>query len=125
VLKEVRDDDDSVVRRYKPTPWRTAVTPEVAATVRDAMVGVVEHGTATRLHVPGVDTAGKTGTAQIGNGSSHAWIIGFAPASAPRVAVAVIVESQPGTSETTGGRVAAPIGEQVLEAALKVVPATP
>jgi peptidoglycan glycosyltransferase len=125
VLKEVRDDEGEVVRRYKPTPWRTAVTSNVAATVRDAMVGVVERGTATRLHVPGVPTAGKTGTAQIGNGSSHAWIVGFAPADAPRVAVAVIVESQTGTSESTGGRVAAPIGEKVLEAALKVAPATP
>jgi peptidoglycan glycosyltransferase len=125
VLKEIRDDEGDVVRRYRPTPWRTAVTADVAATVRDAMVGVVERGTATRLHVPGVPTAGKTGTAQIGNGSSHAWIIGFAPADAPRVAVAVIVESQAGTSESTGGRVAAPIGEKVLEAALKVAPATP
>jgi peptidoglycan glycosyltransferase len=125
VLKEIRDDKGDVVRQYRPTAWRTAVSPEVAATVRDAMVQVVEHGTATRLHVPGVPTAGKTGTAQIGNGSSHTWIIGFAPATAPRVAIAVIVESQTGASEATGGRVAAPIGEKVLAAALNAVSATP
>jgi peptidoglycan glycosyltransferase len=125
VLKEVRDDEGDVVRRYKPTPWRTAIDAQVAATVRDAMVQVVEKGTATRLHVPGIPTAGKTGTAQIGNGSSHAWIIGFAPADAPRVAVAVIVESQSGASEGTGGRVAAPIGEKVLAAALNAATATP
>jgi peptidoglycan glycosyltransferase len=120
VLKEVRDDEGEVVRTFKPTPWRTAVSPEVAATVRDAMVQVAQKGTATRLQVPGVPTAGKTGTAQIGNGSSHTWIIGFAPADAPRVAIAVIVEAQRGASEATGGRVAAPIGEKVLEAALRV-----
>ncbi|MCU1372956.1 MAG: cell division protein FtsI/penicillin-binding protein 2 [Actinomycetia bacterium] len=125
VLKEVRDDQGNVVRRYQATPWHTAVNPQVAATVRDAMVQVAERGTATRLRVPGVPTAGKTGTAQIGNGKSHTWIVGFAPADAPRVAIAVIVESQSGASESTGGRVAAPIGEKVLEAALNAVPAAP
>jgi penicillin-binding protein A len=125
VLKEVRDDEGSLVRRFRPTIWKTAVTPDVASTVRQAMVLVVQSGTATRLAVPGVATAGKTGTAQIGNGLSHAWIIGFAPADAPRVAVAVIVESQSGNTEATGGRVAAPIGEKVLEAALSVVSSSP
>jgi peptidoglycan glycosyltransferase len=68
-----------------------------------------------------VPTAGKTGTAQVGDGTSHAWIIGFAPVDNPRVAVAVVVENQQGASEATGGRVAAPIGEKVLEAALHIV----
>lgn len=121
VLKEVRDDEGNVVRRYRPDTWRSAITPDVAATLRDAMVAVVANGSASRLAVPGVPTAGKTGTAQIGNGRSHTWIIGFAPSDAPRVAVAVIVESQDGASESTGGRVAAPIGQRVLEAALNVV----
>jgi penicillin-binding protein A len=121
VMKEVLDEDGQVVRRYEPRQWRRAMTPEIAAILRDAMVGVVESGTATRLAVPGVPTAGKTGTAQTGLGTSHAWIIGFAPADAPRVAVAVIVEGQPGADEATGGRVAAPIGRAVLEAALRVV----
>lgn len=125
VLKEVRDDEGTVVRRFHPTIWKTAVTPDVASTIRQAMALVVQSGTATRLAVPGYATAGKTGTAQIGNGLSHAWIIGFAPVEAPRVAVAVIVESQSGNTEATGGRVAAPIGEKVLEAALRVVTGSP
>lgn len=119
VLADVRDQDGQVIRRYEPEQWLRATTPEVAALVRDAMVLVATEGTATRLQVPGIPTAGKTGTAQIGNGLSHAWIIGFAPADAPRVAVAVIVEGQPGASEQTGGRVAAPIGQAVLAAALE------
>ena len=86
-----------------------------------AEVFLARDGTAKALQVPGVTTAGKTGTAQLGNATSHAWIIGFAPAEAPRVAIAVIVEAQPGASEQTGGRVAAPIGRAVLEAALAVV----
>jgi peptidoglycan glycosyltransferase len=125
VLQEVRDDEGRVVRRYRPTTWKTAVSPEVASLVRDAMRLVAERGTATALQVPGVPTAGKTGTAQTGNDRSDAWIVGFAPADNPRIAVAVVVEGQPGATEATGGRVAAPIGRQVLEAALQIVPAQP
>ena len=122
VMADVRDRDGEVVRRYRPEVWHRAVGPEIATVLRDAMVGVAQRGTARALQVPNVTTAGKTGTAQLGDGTSHAWIIGFAPAEAPRVAVAVIVEAQPGASEQTGGRVAAPIGRAVLEAALAVVP---
>lgn len=122
VMAEVIDDDGEVVDRFEPSVWRTATSPEVAASVREAMVAVVADGTAKALAVPGVPTAGKTGTAQLGNGLSHAWVIGFAPADAPRVAVAVLVEAQEGASEQTGGRVAAPIGQAVLAAALQARP---
>ncbi|MEX2658557.1 MAG: penicillin-binding protein 2 [Acidimicrobiales bacterium] len=122
VMAEVVNDDGEVIDRYRPSVWRTAMTPEVAATVTEAMVAVVADGTAGGLAVPGVTTAGKTGTAQIGNDLSHAWIIGFAPAEAPRVAVAVIVEAREGASEQTGGRVAAPIARAVLAAALEARP---
>ena len=118
VMREIRDTEQDVVQRYRPSVWTTAMAPDVADLLRDGMVEVVQRGTAGRLAVPGVLTAGKTGTAQVGNGSSHTWIIGFAPADAPRVAVAVIVENQRGASEATGGRVAAPIGRAVLQAAL-------
>ncbi len=118
VMSEIRNNDAQVIDRYEPRPWLKAIEPDVATILRDAMINVVERGTATRLAVPGVPTAGKTGTAQIGNGLSHAWIIGFAPADAPRVAIAVIIEGQEGASEQTGGRVAAPIGRTVLTAAL-------
>ena len=121
VMKEVRAEDGDVVRRARPEVWKEAAPQNVADVVRAAMIEVAANGTARGLQVPGVLTAGKTGTAQTGAGTSHAWIIGFAPADAPRVAIAVIVEGQPGASEQTGGRVAAPIGRAVLEAALAVV----
>ena len=54
-------------------------------------------------------SAAKTGTAQTVGNNAHAWLIAFAPAEAPKVAVAVIVESQPGLGDVTGGRIAAPI----------------
>jgi peptidoglycan glycosyltransferase len=88
------------------------------------MIGVVEGpgGTAFRMAIDGFTVGGKTGTAELGTtpASSHAWVIGFAGpvGQAPTVAVAVLVEAQPGASEQTGGRVAAPIAKAVLEAAL-------
>ncbi|MGQ0520338.1 MAG: peptidoglycan D,D-transpeptidase FtsI family protein [Actinomycetota bacterium] len=119
VLAEVRDDEGEVVRTYEPESWQNAMSPQNAAALRDMMVNVVNSGTAGRAAVPGFQVAAKTGTAQTVGDNSHAWLIAFAPAEAPRVAVAVIVESQPGLGDTvTGGRIAAPIAQRVLSAAL-------
>lgn len=125
VMQEIRTKDGVLLKTYEPEPWRTAVSPEVAATLREAMVGVVvgPGGTASRMAIDGFTVGGKTGTAELGTtpASSHAWVIGFAGpvGQAPTVAVAVLVEAQPGADEQTGGRVAAPIAQAVLEAALR------
>ena len=122
VLRDVRDPDGNVVDSFDPEVWTTPVDGPTADLVGQAMRGVVESGTATRLAVPGFDVAGKTGTAQLGTDPprSHAWVIGFAgpPGEEPTIAIAVIVEGQPGASEQTGGRVAAPIAQAVLAAHL-------
>jgi peptidoglycan glycosyltransferase len=122
LMRDIREQDGALLRNTTPELWRTAVSPSTAATMRDAMVNVVENGTATRLAIDGYVVGGKTGTAQLGTDppKSHAWIIGFAglPGQPPSVAVAVLVEAQDGASEQTGGRVAAPIARAVLEAAL-------
>jgi cell division protein FtsI/penicillin-binding protein 2 len=62
-----------------------------------------------------VAIAGKTGTAQLDQGMPHAWFTGFAPygeGAARRVAFAVLVEHG-----GYGGRVAAPIAREIVEAA--------
>ncbi|HUQ40855.1 MAG TPA: penicillin-binding protein 2 [Acidimicrobiales bacterium] len=118
VMAEVRDAEGGVIRRARPTPWRRAMSPAAAAALRDMMVGVVNSGTATRAGLRTVQVAAKTGTAQTVGDSAHAWLVAFAPAEAPRVAVAVVVESQPEVTEATGGRVAAPIAQAVIRAAL-------
>lgn len=96
-----------------PTRGRRAVSPEVAAQLREMMIDVVAKGQAN-ISVPGVTVAGKTGTAETGRGTAHAWFIGFAPAESPRVAVAVVVEEG-----GRGGEVAAPVAGAILEAALR------
>lgn len=118
VLGEVRDTDGNVVQRFDPKPWLTAVPPTVAGQVRDMMVGVVERGSGSNARIPGITVAGKTGTAQTGLDRSQVWFVAFAPAEAPRVAVAVMLENQPSATEATGGALAAPIARAVLQAAL-------
>jgi peptidoglycan glycosyltransferase len=124
VMREVRDDQGNKVEDYDEDVWTEAMSPETAGTLREAMLSVVADGSARRLDdgLDGFEVGGKTGTAQLGTPepSSHAWIIGFAGPSGktPHVAVAVIVEGQPGVSEQTGGTVAAPIAAAVMQQAL-------
>jgi peptidoglycan glycosyltransferase len=118
VMAEVRDSEGEVLQRFDAKPWLTAVPPNVAQQTRDMMVGVVAGGSGTRAQIPGVTVAGKTGTAQTGLDKSHVWFIAFAPAEAPRIAVAVMLEDQPSTTEATGGALAAPIAAAVMRAAL-------
>jgi peptidoglycan glycosyltransferase len=82
------------------------------------MIDVARRGTATRAQIPGITVAAKTGTAQTVGNNAHAWLIAFAPAEAPKIAVAVIVESQDGLGDITGGKIAAPIAQRVMKAAL-------
>lgn len=119
-LKEVRDSDGNVVQSEPNNEWLRAVSPEVAATMNQLMVGVVNSGTGTRAAISGVQVAAKTGTAQTGRSSAHAWTIAFAPAEAPTVAVAVLIENQREVSTATGGRIAAPLARQMIESTLAV-----
>jgi peptidoglycan glycosyltransferase len=85
-----------------------------AKAINAAMVQAVEGDLGrqftTGAKVPGVTTAGKSGTAELGGtGEPHSWFIGFAPAEQPRVAIAVLVESA-----GRGGEVAAPIAGDLL-----------
>ncbi len=105
-----------------PIQQRRAVSPQVATKLRDLMVAA-EQNTQQKGAIPGVQIASKTGTAEHGtdprNTPPHAWYIAFAPAQAPKVAVAVLVENGGDRLSATGGAVAAPIGRAVIAAALQ------
>ncbi len=120
LVTEVRGPDGRVIQTYDPEVYSRPLTPENAALLTTMMVDVVANGTGTAAQIPGVAVAGKTGTAQHGQGlPPHAWFVSFAPAEGPQVAVAVIVlDGGSLGSDATGGRVAAPIAKAVLEAAL-------
>ncbi len=116
----IEDPDGRVVRRFRPQEWRRALDPTTAATLRNWMIEVVNRGTGTAAQIPGIQVAGKTGTAETtANEPPHAWFIAFAPAIDPQYAIAVLVEHGGSSqAETTGGRVAAPVAAQVLRALL-------
>ena len=71
-----------------------ALTSEQLAGLRQAMISVVERGTARGAGRFGgsISIAGKTGTAQNPHGPAHGWFIGFAPAEKPEIVVGAIVE---------------------------------
>jgi peptidoglycan glycosyltransferase len=93
----------------------TATDAASAEAVTSMMVTVVRSGSGTRARVPGVNVAGKTGTAEAGKSvETHAWFIAFAPAEAPRVAIAIVLENA-----GVGGRVAAPAAQPILLKALE------
>ncbi len=99
---------------------------KVANTLRELMLGVVEGGTGIAGAVPGIQVAGKTGTAELGSApvtpqseqeeqqKVDAWFTAFAPANNPKYAVAVMIAN---TTED-GGTAAAPIVSQILSSLL-------
>jgi penicillin-binding protein A len=98
---------------------RRVISARVAAQVREMMLGVVRSGTGTAAAIPGVQVAGKTGTAELRPNSTNpkdadAWFVAFAPASNPQVAVGVML-----VGAGFGGKAAAPIARRVLQAALQ------
>ena len=113
-LQEVISASGDVVRQAQPEPWTTSMTPATAATLNSMMQNVVNAGTGTAAALQGIQVAGKTGTAERGNGTNMAWFIAFAPADDPQIAVAVTIEN----TTSTGGEVAAPIAAAVIKAAL-------
>jgi peptidoglycan glycosyltransferase len=119
LVKEIVDRTGGNIRTYRPETTGEAMSSDTANTVTEMMVAVVASGTGTAAQMPGVEVAGKTGTAQTGREGEnpHTWFISFAPANDPQIATAVIVENG-GTagSEATGGAVAAPVSKAVMEA---------
>jgi penicillin-binding protein A len=91
-----------------------ASSSETASALVSFMVEGVDNGYASRAAIASVKVGGKTGTAEVGDGTSHSWFIGFAPADAPRIAIAVILEHQ-----GSGSDVATPAAQQVIRAALR------
>jgi peptidoglycan glycosyltransferase len=115
----------------RPDAKPVRVTSEQTANLlRQLMIRVVTEGTGTAAAIPGVQVAGKTGTAELGPDLSadqdlgpgeepeqkiDAWFTGFAPATQPQLVAAALVVDADGD----GGTVAAPIVRQVLEAGLE------
>ena len=121
IVSEVRDSQGRVVREFPVRTVRRAISESSAAKLTQMMIAVVNSGSGYRAAIPGIQVAGKTGTATNGEGRApNAWFTAFAPAQNPQIAVSVIVLDGGNLgSEATGGQVAAPIVRSVIEAYLR------
>lgn len=120
LVESITAPDLTVLESLEPTVFGQPISQPTAATMTQMMVDAVSNGAGTNARISGVDVAGKTGTAENGEGDPYTlWFTGFAPANDPQVAVAVVVDNGGGLGQSgTGNTVAAPIAKKVLEAVL-------
>ncbi len=114
LVSEVKSPDGSADRPNQPgQSFSQAMSSRTAQTMVSFMLEGTVRGYAQPAAILGVQVGGKTGTAEVGDGTSHSWFIGFAPADDPRVAVAVVMEHK-----GSGSEFATPAGKKVMQAAL-------
>ncbi|PPH96256.1 cell division protein FtsI [Rathayibacter sp. AY1D1] len=120
LVDSIRSQDLSVLQQFQEKSLGRAVSTQTADAVKAMMVASVQGGAATNATIGGVTVAGKTGTAENGGDDPYTlWFTGFAPADDPQYAITVLVENGGGLGQTGyGNLIAAPIGQQVLEAVL-------
>jgi cell division protein FtsI (penicillin-binding protein 3) len=121
----------TLLKRDGPVRGQRVISPGTAVAVRTMMETVVQPGgTAVRAQVMGYRVAGKTGTAHKLEGHGYAEdryvssFVGLAPASAPRLLIAVMLD-EPGGDQYYGGVVAAPVFSAVMSEALRMLSVPP
>lgn len=115
LIKTIRTPDLKTVSSLEPEVLRQSTTPEIAAQITDWMVSVVDNGIGSAAAVPGVSVAGKTGTAELGDGLNNAWFTGFAPANDPEVVVSIVM---PNVDVATGAELTSPNASKLFKAVL-------
>jgi cell division protein FtsI (penicillin-binding protein 3) len=121
----------SLVKVDTPPPGRPVISKRTAATVRRMLeLAAQPGGTAPRARIMGYRVAGKTGTAhKQANGAYlpdkyRSSFVGFAPASRPRLVIAVMID-EPSAGQHYGGAVAAPVFAEVMAGALRILGVAP
>jgi len=118
ITSRIVDTDGRAVERIEPEESERVMSAESAGQLTQMMSDVVREGTGTAAALEGIEVAGKTGTAElnIARRINQPWFVGFAPRSAPKVAIAVTLENVIGGQ---GGVIAAPIAKQVMQELLR------
>ena len=121
VMARIIDSQGAAITTYTPTVWKQAMSASAATQVTALMQSVAAdpQGTAAGVGFPAdEDVAVKTGTAQTGDPQANTddWMIGFAPANDPQIAIAVVVPLQ--QQSDNGAGVAGPIMKAMFAAAL-------
>jgi peptidoglycan glycosyltransferase len=119
LMASIVGPDGTVIRKYAASVWKKPLTAAQANFIVPLMRNVVAYGTASGIFLAQDQVAAKTGTAQERNlTETDDWMIAFAPASHPTVAVAVLMPYQP--KSTYGATVAGPIVKCLIEGALAI-----
>ncbi len=120
VVDSILSPDLAATTTFQPVQYSSPISPSTAQALGRMMVQNVSAGAASNAALNGVSVAGKTGTAENGQGQPYTlWFTGFAPANNPVVAIAVVVENGGGLGQSgTGNSVAAPIARKVIQAVL-------
>jgi cell division protein FtsI (penicillin-binding protein 3) len=121
----------TLLRREVPAGATRVISAPTARAVRRMLeMAAQPGGTAPRAQVTGYHVAGKTGTSHKPEGRGYATdrfvasFVGFAPASAPRLVVAVMIDEPP-VGRHTGGAAAAPVFSAVMAEALRALGVPP
>jgi peptidoglycan glycosyltransferase len=122
LVDEIRSPELDVLDKAEPEELSRAVSASTASELTQLMTYTVSEGTASPAIIPGVEVAGKTGTAQSGidDVPPYAWFVSFAPADDPQVAVAIMIQKADiPRGEIAGGQLAGPIAKRVMEAVIR------
>ncbi|MCO5223891.1 MAG: penicillin-binding transpeptidase domain-containing protein [Thermomicrobiales bacterium] len=104
LVSKVTAADGSVLFQAKPQVWLQCVDPATANDVKDMMIDVIETGSAQHGQAYPYTIGGKTGTAELGDGTTNSLFIGFIGDPEPRYAIAVVLESDPDISAVATAR---------------------
>lgn len=116
LIKSIRSSvDGSVVKEFSPeVAEKIDIDADVLSAVRQGMKKVADEGSASAFFADyGIQVGGKTGTAQVGNGSNNAVFIAYAPFENPQIAVAVVLEH--GVRGTNAAAVARDIFDEYFD----------
>ncbi|MEO6788046.1 MAG: penicillin-binding protein 2 [Chthoniobacteraceae bacterium] len=139
LVHEIRSDSGEILASYQPQEVRRVITDDTAGKVRDALIKVTgKQGTAKLAHIPGYNTAGKTGTAQklledpktgkkyYSHDRHVTSFVGFVPAEKPAFCLLVVFdEAKVSAHEDVGGLVAAPVFRAIAERSLSYLGVAP
>lgn len=120
VVDSVLAPDLSPLTTFEASEYSTPISTETANTLVQMMINNVSNGVASNAAIRGIAVAGKTGTAENGDGEPYTlWFTGFAPAEDPQVVVTVMVADGGGLGQSgSGNSVAAPIARAIMKAVL-------
>lgn len=111
VITEIQSSEGKKLEEYKPEEYKRLLSAEDSALLKDFMREVVTNGTGSKLNTDDYNAYGKTGTAQINDGSqTNSLFMGFAEKDGKAVAICVVMEDMP-----EGSTFAVPAAKKVLD----------